>query len=1138
MENSTLTSLSRFRISDENLVTDRAVKESISSAYADGRCFEFYPDSYIIERISAGDPVELFRERFFDMANIILDSYTDHGGSFRERMTGDTRLFGRIINALALFHRAASKSSNRLIGTRRIVLVQELPGRATFHHISKSTTVIAHVGQGPAWAEVPSIYFGLKIFETLNDWKNRQDPKLFEAFMFLLEVEERAVEIGFSHATVYTPESFDLLNTLVDEVINYSAKSEDRYKEELPAAVIEKFSEHTKNRLIAELNCRIAGDELNFDYDINIQGMKELENHAREYKKGHDTASLREIIKLLVSASGHDIHELRNRANLTLERLLSPKEYDAPLATRFINISAGNEYNFKFSLAVQDNDKKYCLRIYRSDVRNTYHTENNINAEEVYLNEDEPGVFSAPYRFSEYGHYDFCVVLRDNRVMSWITDPGTSGRVNVLPDLEGEIILEVFVDIHGHTRVYWKDNDGHPGLVYNEHGQVIRLGNLNDITHHLEDLKERYSLSSIYLLGVQQRGTNRDDWAPEATSPSPFSPMSLKVIEPSIGGDEALKNLVRRAHLLNIKIIVDIIPHLNRRNSELPREYSVFTYDNGGNLVERSSTDGRYGTWDDGKLLNYRLLEIWEWLSDSITTLIEEFDIDGIRFDSAHAIPIMMKKNNYTFSFHSKRSDADMLNGTIIVNDREYGHFITTGFYDCECREKIAVPLHYFLMLNIEKSIKKKNKTFFINLAECYWGHERYLTRTGLVPYNSSLFKICENIMHGKSDVREIYHLYDNYYPSVLPEGTELLGILGNHDERRALNTFGHRGLRAAVAVTSFLSNIIMDYEGSAEGEGWKVFLDNIYVNWNQFEYASHRSLDSFYKDVYRFHRSEKGKGHLIWANNNETAAAIKYSGNTYWLGIFNFSESNQNVSLQFDNPRLKIEDNDTFILSDPLYSVITGNFRYYTGKELKASRINAPVSYTDRIKLLKLEKVSIEGRYDLFFLDSFRRLCEFDRTDKIFSNFAFSELAANCTTYRSCSAFITKNLLNADIDIDSIELGLKRSIFHLHKNRIFTINQVKEYLEKMSGEDNFFSNLAAKLYWHYKKGAIVFMSAEAEPFSKSGGLANVVYELPRELVKSGEDVYVITPLYRNGNFKEKRKMEEALEKYGAIYTG
>jgi len=1138
LENSTLTSLSRFKISDEHLITDNAVKEAITLAYTEGRCFEFYPDSYIIERIRANDPVEIFRERFFEMANAILDSYTDLSGSYREKMTGDTRLFGRIINALALFHRGAAGVNNKLIGTRRIIFVQELPGKATIHHISKDTTVIAHVGQGPTWAEVPSIYLGLKMFETLNQWNNRQDPVFFEAFKFLLEVEERAIEIGFSHSTFYPPESFELLNTLVDAVIDYSAKSEERYKDELPAAAVEKFSELKKNELINKLNRRINGDELNFDYDVNIEGMKNLENYAREYKKGHDTVSLREILKLLVSASGHDIHEIRNRANLVLDRVLAPKEFDAPLATKFINLTVNDEYHFTFNLAGPETGKNYFLRIYKNDIKNDYQTENNIIAEELTLTENKPGVFSAVYKFLEYGHYDFCIVLRGDKEMSWITEQGTSGRVNVLPDLEGEIILEVFVDIHGHTKVYWRDNDGHPGLVYNENGEVIRLGNLYDIARHLKDLKTRYFLSSIYLLGAQQRGSNREDWAPEATSPSPFSPMSLTVIEPSIGGDEALKELIEKAHSLDIKIIVDIIPHLNRRNTELPKEYSVLTYDTAGNLVERSSTDGRYGTWDDGKLLNYRLFEIWEWLSNSISTLIDEFDIDGIRFDSAHAIPIMMKKNNYTFAFHQKRSEIDMLNGTIIVNDREYGHFMTTGFYDCECREKIAVPLHYFLMLNIEKRIKRKNKDFFINIAECFWGHEKYLTRTGLIPYNASLFKICENIMHGKSDVREIYHLYDNYYPSVLPEGTELLGILGNHDERRALNTFGHRGLRAAVAITSFLSNIIMDYEGSAEGEGWKVYLDNIYVNWNQFEFASHRSLDSFYKDVYRFHRTQKGKGHLIWANNNEAAAAIKYSGNIYWIGIFNFSETTQNVSLQFDNPRLKIDDDDAFILSDPLYSTITGGFRYYTGKELKTSKINAPVPYTDRIKILKLEKTTLKKYYDEFFIDSFRRLCEFDRTDKLFFNFAFSELALHCRTYKSCSAFISNKLLKSNMEIGTLELGIKRTIFHLYKNKVFTVDQVKEYLEKMSKEKNFFSDLAEKLYWHYRRGAIVFMSAEAEPFSKSGGLANVVYELPREMAKSGEDVYVITPLYRNGNSKEKRKMDDALEKYGAKYTG
>jgi glycogen synthase len=60
----------------------------------------------------------------------------------------------------------------------------------------------------------------------------------------------------------------------------------------------------------------------------------------------------------------------------------------------------------------------------------------------------------------------------------------------------------------------------------------------------------------------------------------------------------------------------------------------------------------------------------------------------------------------------------------------------------------------------------------------------------------------------------------------------------------------------------------------------------------------------------------------------------------------------------------------------------------------------------------------------------------------------------------------------------------------------------------------------------------MVFMSAEADPFSKSGGLANVVYELPRELAALGETVYVITGLWANGDEKAVAKMRSAMERY------
>ena len=476
-----------------------------------------------------------------------------------------------------------------------------------------------------------------------------------------------------------------------------------------------------------------------------------------------------------------------------MERIFAPKEFDAPLATKFINLNAGDSYNFEFDLP--PNHNKYFLRIYNNTTNRSLFLENDISFTDIPLKSGkEKGKFIIDHTFSEYGHYDFLVYKQKQKNVEWVNFSGTSGRVNVIPDVKGEIILEIFPDIHGHSKIYWRDNDGHTGLLYNENGEVIRLGRFSDITAHLQTIKKKYKVTAIYLLGVQKRGSNQEDWAPEASSPSPFSPMSLIEIEPFLGGEEELIKLIDEAHSLDVKIIVDIIPHINRRSDHLGDDLVALTYDGGGNLVPRASTDGRYGSWDDGKLLNYRKFEIWEWLLDSIKVLLEKFNIDGIRFDSAHAVPIMMKKNNFPYFYNKKRTHEELVEGTIIVNDREDDHFMTTGYFDCSCRDLIAVPLHNYLMFNIEKIIKANKKDFFIYIAECFWGHERFLTRSGIIPYNASLFKICENVIHGKTDVREIYHLYDNYYPSVLCEGTELLGILGNHDERRALKHFRSQG--------------------------------------------------------------------------------------------------------------------------------------------------------------------------------------------------------------------------------------------------------------------------------------------------------------------------------------------------------
>ena len=60
----------------------------------------------------------------------------------------------------------------------------------------------------------------------------------------------------------------------------------------------------------------------------------------------------------------------------------------------------------------------------------------------------------------------------------------------------------------------------------------------------------------------------------------------------------------------------------------------------------------------------------------------------------------------------------------------------------------------------------------------------------------------------------------------------------------------------------------------------------------------------------------------------------------------------------------------------------------------------------------------------------------------------------------------------------------------------------------------------------------ILFATSECVPFIKTGGLADVVGALPKELIKTGADVRVILPLYKTMDNKWRLEMEPMLHFY------
>ena len=62
----------------------------------------------------------------------------------------------------------------------------------------------------------------------------------------------------------------------------------------------------------------------------------------------------------------------------------------------------------------------------------------------------------------------------------------------------------------------------------------------------------------------------------------------------------------------------------------------------------------------------------------------------------------------------------------------------------------------------------------------------------------------------------------------------------------------------------------------------------------------------------------------------------------------------------------------------------------------------------------------------------------------------------------------------------------------------------------------------------------IVMVASESRPFCKTGGLADVVYSLSKELVKMGEDVSIILPFYDS---IRRQISEKAIKKVSSFKT-
>lgn len=119
-----------------------------------------------------------------------------------------------------------------------------------------------------------------------------------------------------------------------------------------------------------------------------------------------------------------------------------------------------------------------------------------------------------------------------------------------------------------------------------------------------------------------------------------------------LGSASQLKNLINKAHGLNIRVLFDFVPnhtsieHPYAKDIILHRDASVYydyyqhEFDNApySSFYHRDSSGFIYYFWKNLVNLNYNNEEVRNMIIDACVYWVKEFDIDGYRFDAVWAV--------------------------------------------------------------------------------------------------------------------------------------------------------------------------------------------------------------------------------------------------------------------------------------------------------------------------------------------------------------------------------------------------------------------------------------------------------------------------------------------------------------------
>ena len=160
--------------------------------------------------------------------------------------------------------------------------------------------------------------------------------------------------------------------------------------------------------------------------------------------------------------------------------------------------------------------------------------------------------------------------------------------------------------------------------------QLTPEGTLRAATERLPFLRS-IGIDAIWLMPIYPIGEE----GRKGTLGSYYSIRDYMAVNPEFGNEEDLRNFIKVAHALGMRILLDWVANHTARDARWITERPADWYERDEAGVAKIPWD-----WSDTAKLNYANHDVWRGQIEAMRYWVEKFDVDGFRCDMAMLVPI------------------------------------------------------------------------------------------------------------------------------------------------------------------------------------------------------------------------------------------------------------------------------------------------------------------------------------------------------------------------------------------------------------------------------------------------------------------------------------------------------------------